>query len=48
MPARSAGVFDLAVGLQVDVARSEIDRRDDLDAELVARHLVELATDVAL
>src|SRR3712207_9330886 len=33
---------------QVDVPRAEIDRRDDLNAELVASHLHEFLADVAL
>ena len=42
------GRLDLLVGLQVDTARAEIDRRDDLDAKLVLGHLDELLADVAL
>src|SRR5208283_1366797 len=37
---------DLTVGLQIDIARSEVDGRDDLDANLVPRHLYELPSDV--
>ena len=39
---------DQSVGLQIDVARSEIDGRDDLDTELIAGHLDELPADIAL
>ena len=40
--------LDHLVRLQVDVARAEIDRRDDLDAELIPRHLDEFLADIAL
>ena len=38
---------DLLGGLQVDLARAEVDRADHLDAELIARHLDEFLADVA-
>ena len=40
--------LDLLVRLEVDAARAEIDRRDDLDAELILRRLYEVFADVAL
>ena len=40
--------LDRLVRLQVDVARPEIDGRDDLDAKLILGHLDEVLADVAL
>ena len=40
--------LDRLVRLQVDAARTEIDRRNDLDAKLVLGHLDEFLADIAL
>ena len=48
MPCHVRRRLDRLVRLQVDAARTEIDRRNDLDAKLVLGHLDEFLADIAL